>query len=287
MNPFNFTIEDLQNKARDIRRDIITLLIEAQSGHSGGSLSSTDMLTALYFNILKYNPKKPLSDDRDMVFFSIGHVSPVIYSVLAESGLFPLEDLLTFRKFGNHLEGHPKSGPTPGIEVASGSLGQGLSIACGTAYGIRIDKTDRRVYCLMGDGEQQEGSIWEAAMFAVHYKLDNLCALIDYNHRQIDGTIEDIMDIAPLAEKYRAFGWNTIEIDGHNMNAILSAYEKAAQTKGKPSVIIAETVMGKGVSFMEGDEAWHGKPPTLEQGEIALKELHTSFAKWSDRLRNG
>jgi transketolase len=287
LNIFDYSPEKLQKKALEIRRDIITLLIEAKSGHSGGSLSCADMATALYFNALRYNPACPNHPERDLNFFSIGHVSPLIYSVLAEAGYFPLKDLMTFRKIGSHLEGHPKSGPTPGIEVSSGSLGQGLSIASGAAYGIRMNAQKRRVYCIMGDGEQQEGSIWEAAMFAGHYKLDNLCGVIDYNHRQIDGHVENVIDIAPLADKYKAFGWNVLEINGHNMEEILGAYNAAKEFKGKPSVIIGQTEMGKNVSFMEGREEWHGKPPNMEQGEKALAELGTSFQEWSERLLKG
>jgi transketolase len=287
LNPFNYDIDSLGRKALDIRRDIITLLIEAQSGHSGGPLSCADMATALYFNILNFDPKNPDMADRDLVFFSIGHVSPLIYSVMAEAGYFPLADLMTFRKFGSHLEGHPNSLHTPGVEVSAGSLGQGLSISSGAAYGFKMDKSSRRVFCIMGDGEQQEGAIWEAAMFAGHYKLDNLCGIIDYNHRQIDGHVEDIMDVAPLADKYRAFGWNVLEIDGHNIAEIVDALKKAVDFSAQPTVIIGHTVMGKGVSFMEGLAEWHGKPPTPEQGEKALREMGTSFEDWSKRLRAG
>jgi transketolase len=284
LNPYKYDIEGLDRKALEIRRDIITLLIEAQSGHSGGPLSCADMATALYFNALNFDPKKPDMSDRDLVFFSIGHVSPLIYSVMAEAGYFPLADLMTFRKFGSHLEGHPNSLGTPGVEVSAGSLGQGLSISCGAAYGFKMDKSGRRIFCIMGDGEQQEGSIWEAAMFAGHYKLDNLCGIIDYNNRQIDGHVEDVMNVAPLGDKYRAFGWNVLEIDGHNMAEIVDALRKAIDFAGKPSVIIGHTIMGKGVSFMEGLAEWHGKPPTPEQGKKALKELGTNFEEWSKRL---
>lgn len=287
MNPYNFDSNRLKQKALDIRRDIITLLIEAQSGHSGGPLSCTDMAAALYFNILNFDPMKADLPDRDLVFFSIGHVSPLIYSVMAEAGYFPLADLMTFRKFGSHLEGHPNSLKTPGVEVSAGSLGQGLSISCGAAYGFKMDNSSRRAYCIMGDGEQQEGSIWEAAMFAGHYKLDNLCGVIDYNHRQIDGHVEEIMDVAPLADKYRAFGWNVLEIDGHNMDEILDAFKRAISFRGKPSVIIGQTVMGKGVSFMEGLAEWHGKPPTRQQGEKALEDLGKNYDEWSKRLMAG
>jgi transketolase len=287
LNPYNLEIEQLTDKAKDIRRDIITLLIESQSGHSGGPLSCADMATALYFSLLNYDPENPDDPNRDLNFFSIGHVSPLIYSVLAEADYFPLRDLLSFRKMQGHLEGHPNCLHTPGIEVSAGSLGQGLSIACGAAYGIKMDKADRRVYCFMGDGEQQEGSIWEAVMFAAHYRLNNLCAIIDYNHRQIDGEIERVMDIAPLAEKYWSFGWNVYEIDGHDMREIVGSLKAAFDFKGKPSVIIGHTIMGKGVSFMEGLAEWHGKPPNPDQGKKALGELGTTYADWRKRLENG
>ena len=287
MNPFNLDIEQLNQKALEIRRDIITLLIESQSGHSGGPLSCTDMATGLYFNILNYDPNNPGDPGRDLNFFSIGHVSPLIYSLLAEAGYFPLKDLMMFRKLGSHLEGHPNCLHTPGIEVSAGSLGQGLSIACGAAYGTKMDGSERNVYCFMGDGEQQEGSIWEAVMFAAHYRLDNLCALIDYNHRQIDGVTEEVMNVAPLAEKYWSFGWNVYEIDGHDMGEVLGALKASFEYEGKPSVIIGHTVMGKGISFMEGLAEWHGKPPKPDQGEKALAELGTTYADWSARLLNG
>jgi transketolase len=287
LNPFNYSVEKLQAKALDVRRDIITMLVEAKSGHTGGPLSCTDFATALFFRALNHKPSEPNWSDRDFVFYSIGHVTPVNYSVLAECGYFPLKDLMTFRKLNSRLQGHPHRLDTPGIEVSSGSLGQGLSIACGVAKASKIDGHARRVYCIMGDGELQEGSCWESAMFAGHYKLDNLGVIVDYNKRQIDGEVPKIMDVAPLAEKWRAFNWHVIGIDGHSLPQIIAGFEEMQRTSGKPTVIIANTTMGKGVSFMEGKSEWHGKPPSREQGEQALQELGTNYADWSSRLLAG
>ena len=287
MAPLRNSPDKLREKALFIRRDIITMLIESQSGHSGGPLSCADFCAALAFYEANYNPQNPKWPDRDFWFFSIGHVTPVHYSMLAEAGFFPLRDLMSFRKFGGHCQGHPSSNDTPGVEVSSGSLGQGLSVAVGVALGSKMDGHHRRVYCIMGDGEQQEGSIWEAVMAAAHYKLDNLCAIIDFNRAQIDGFVENVMGIEPLADKYRAFNWNVIETDGHDMESIVNSFERARELKGRPSVIIAHTVMGKGISFMENDPSWHGKPPTPEQGIKALIELGTTWEEWSQRLRRG
>ena len=280
-------IERLEAKALDVRRDIITLLAKSQTGHSGGPLSSTDFGTALFFHELNVDPGNPRWPERDLWHFSIGHVTPVIYSLMAERGYFPLRDLMKFRAFDGHAQGHPSAHDTPGIEVSSGSLGQGLSVCCGMAMAARMDQHPRRVYCVMGDGEQQEGQIWEAAMFAGHYKLDNLCGIIDYNRKQIDGDVEQIMGIAPLADKWRAFEWHVVECDGHDLPDILRAFAEARAHRGAPTVVLAHTVMGKGVSYMEDDYRWHGKPPKMEQAEAALKELGTSYAEWSDRLMKG
>ncbi len=280
-------VEKLQQKALEIRRDIVTLLIQSQTGHTGGPLSSTDFGTAMFFHEMCLDPAQPSWEGRDFWQFSIGHVTPVIYSLMAERGYFPLRDLLQFRTFAGHAQGHPSRHDTPGIEVSGGSLGQGLSVCCGVAMAARIDHSPRRVYCVMGDGEQQEGQIWEAAMFAGHRQLDNLCAVIDYNRKQIDGDVEDICGIAPLDAKWRAFNWNVIECNGHDMADVVHAFASARAFRGKPSVILAHTVMGKGVSFMEDDYRWHGKPPKPEEGERALQELGTTFATWSERLRNG
>ncbi|MFA6384392.1 MAG: transketolase, partial [Candidatus Omnitrophota bacterium] len=243
-------IGDLQAKAKEIRRDIIAMLCRAGSGHPGGSLSSTDLITALYFAVLRYDPLKPQWQDRDRFHMSKGHCCPLWYAVLAHAGYFPKEKLLTLRMLGSMLQGHPDR-RTPGIEAASGSLGQGLSIALGMSLAGKLDKKDYRVYCLLGDGETQEGNIWEAAMAAGHYHCDNICAILDCNGMQIDGKTSDVMTLEPVVDKWRAFGWHTIEIDGHDMKEILSAYEQAAAVKGKPSIIIARTTKGKGVSFME------------------------------------
>jgi transketolase len=238
----------------------------------------------LFFHELNIDPADPTWPERDYWHFSIGHVTPVIYSLMAERGYFPLKDLMKFRAFDGHAQGHPSKHDTPGIEVSAGSLGQGLSVCCGVAMASRIDKHPRRVYCVMGDGEQQEGQIWEASMFAAHYKLDNLCGIIDYNRKQIDGDVQDIMGIKPLGDKWRSFNWNVIECEGHDVAALLRAFAAAREHRGGPSVILAHTVMGQGVSYMADDFRWHGKPPKMDQAEVALKELGTSYAEWSARL---
>jgi transketolase len=284
MPRLEMNVQKLQERALYVRRDIVALLARAQSGHSGGPLSSTDFGTVLFFHEMNVNPRRLDDPARDMWHFSIGHVTPVIYSLMGERGYFPLVDLLGFRQIQGHLQGHPSKHDTPGIEVSSGSLGQGLSVACGMALGSRMDGVARRVYCVMGDGEQQEGQIWEAAMFAAHYKLENLCAVIDYNRKQIDGDVQDVMGIAPLAEKWRSFNWNVLDVDGHDIPALIAAFDLARETRGKPSVILARTVMGKGVSFMEDDYRWHGVPPSKEQADQALREMGTSLEEWTARL---
>jgi transketolase len=277
--------ERLRALALDVRRDILTMLIQSQTGHTGGPLSVADFGTALFFHELNLDPARPDWPGRDFWHFSIGHVTPVIYSLMAERGYFPRRDLMQFRTFAGHLQGHPSRHDTPGIEVSAGSLGQGLSVSIGVALAARMDGSPRRVYCVMGDGEQQEGQIWEAAMFAGHRRLDNLCGIVDYNRKQIDGDVEDICGVKPLADKWRAFRWNVIEVDGHDLDAILGAFAAARAHRGQPSLILAHTVMGKGVSFMEDDYRWHGKPPKPAEGEKALAELGTTFAEWSARLR--
>jgi len=265
-------IQQLENKARQIRRLIVEMIAAAGSGHPGGSLSSTDLVTALFYSVLKHDPKNPKDPDRDRFHMSKGHCCPLWYAILADRGFFPKEKLLTLRKLGSMLQGHPDP-RTPGVEVASGSLGQGLSVALGMSLAARVDKKDWRVYVLLGDGEIQEGNIWEAAMAAAHFKADNLCAMLDYNGFQIDGKICHVMELEPLAAKWQAFGWNTIEINGHNMQEILDAYEQAKKFKGKPTIIIAHTIKGKGVSFMENVCDFHGRAPTKEEAQKALKEL--------------
>jgi transketolase len=272
-------IKALRDTAKEIRRLIIKMLGCAGSGHPGGSLSATDLIACLYFGsyadgtpILTHNPKQPNWPERDRFHMSKGHCCPLWYAVLAKSGYFPIKELWTLRELGSLLQGHPDC-RTPGVTVASGSLGQGLSVGLGMSLAAKIDKQDYRVYVLLGDGEIQEGNIWEAAMAAAHYGCDNLCAILDYNRFQIDGKVEDIMGLEPLVDKWRAFGWQAIEIDGHNIKEILCAYQEARDKKGKPAIIIAHTIKGKGVSFMENVVDFHGRAPTPQELEIALKEL--------------
>ena len=265
-------INELQDKAKHIRRLIIQMLAKAGSGHPGGSLSATDLVTALFYSVLRHKPADPKWPGRDRFHMSKGHCCPLWYSALADSGYFPVEKLMTLRQLGSMLQGHPDR-RVPGVEVASGSLGQGLSVALGMSLAAKADKLDYRVYVLLGDGEIQEGNIWEAAMASAHYKCDNVCAMLDYNGFQIDGKIKDVMALEPIAAKWQAFGWHTIEIDGHNMGQILEAYDEAAKVKGKPSIIIARTIKGKGVSFMENVADFHGRAPTKEEADKALKEL--------------
>lgn len=266
------SIEELEAKARQTRRLIIQMLAKSGSGHPGGSLSATDLVVALYSNVLRFDSSNPQWPDRDRFHMSKGHCCPLWYAVLAQSGFFPEEELMTLRTMGSILQGHPVR-ITPGVESASGSLGQGLSVGLGMSLAARLDKKDYRVYVLLGDGETQEGNVWEAAMAAAHFSCDNLCAILDYNGCQIDGRCEDIMGLEPVAAKWQAFGWNVIEIDGHDMRQILSAYDSAQKMKSKPTIIIAHTIKGKGVSFMEGVIGFHGKAPTPEEAQKALKEL--------------
>ncbi len=265
-------IKELEGKARQIRRLIIKMLSLAGSGHPGGSLSSTDIVSCLYFSVMRHNPKNPQWPQRDRFHLSKGHCCPLWYAALAESGYFPEEELWTLRNLGSNLQGHP-DWRTPGVEVASGSLGQGLSVAIGMALAARLDQATFRIYCLLGDGEIQEGQVWEAAMAAAHFRCDNLCAILDYNGYQIDGKVKDIMNVEPLTEKWQAFGWHTINIDGHNIAEILDAFEQAKAIKGKPAIIIAKTIKGKGVSFMENVVDFHGRAPTEEEAKKALEEL--------------
>jgi transketolase len=268
-------LERLQSLAHRIRCHIVELLVEAKSGHPGGSLSGVEYGVSLYFHALKHDPKHPNWEGRDRVIWSRGHVGPLIFSLLAKAGYFPLDELMTFRKLGSRLQGHPTT-KCPGIEVGTGSLGQGLSISSGLARGFKMDGAPNRVYCMIGDGEMQEGAVWEAIMFAGHYKLDNLCAVVDWNNLQIDGQVEDVIGLEPLVDKWKAFRWNPITVDGHDIGQLIEAYEMAAKTKGQPTVILARTVKGKGVSFMENQAGWHGIAPTVEQGRQALLELGAS-----------
>ncbi len=266
-------VKELKLIANKIRQDIIRSLVEAGSGHSAGPLGMADVLTALYFNVLKHDPENPRWDKRDYFVLSNGHICPVLYATLANAGYFPEEELLTLRKLGTRLQGHPHRLVLPGLETSSGPLASGLSQAAGITYGLKIDGKSNRVFCLTGDGEHNEGNIWEAVMFAAKYRLDNLIGILDRNYIQIDGNTEDVMPLDSTKDKYLAFNWNVIEIDGNNMKEIIAALNSAKRLKGKPTMIIARNVPGKGVSFMENDYQWHGKPPTPDQGRIALAEL--------------
>ena len=267
------TAGQLADKARLLRADILAMLNEAGSGHSGGSLSSVDILTVLYNGVMNHDPGDPKWEDRDRFVLSKGHACPALYAVLADCGYFGREELSMLRRYGGILQGHPYMGKTPGLDVSGGSLGQGLSVSAGMALAAKADGKELRVYCLMGDGELQEGQIWEAAMAAGHYKLDNLCGVVDSNGLQIDGSVAEVMDIAPLNDKWAAFNWNVIPVDGHDAGAIEKAFARAETYKGKPSVIIADTIKGKGVSFMEGAASWHGVAPNEAQLAAALEEL--------------
>ncbi len=276
MTNHNFSPVDLNEMARQIRRDIIKMLMISQSGHSGGPLGLADIFSCLYFKILKYDTANVTWPERDYFFLSAGHLAPVWYSALARAGFYPVEELATLRKLNTRLHGHPAPWYThgvPGVEIASGSLGQGMSIAVGTALGLRLDKKPNRVVVLHGDGELDEGQVWEGIMTAGHYNLDNLTAIVDRNFCQIDNRTDKVMEIEPLADKWRSFRWNVIECDGHNVDEFLGAMEQAKNFKGKPSVVIAKTFMGKGVSFMEDDYRWHGVPPSIDQGKQALSEI--------------
>ncbi|MDR1784633.1 MAG: transketolase [Endomicrobium sp.] len=267
-------VSNLSMTCINVRKDIIKMLYSAGSGHPGGSLSSVELLVSLYFKHMRFNPKNTKDPNRDYFILSKGHVCPVLYAILARLGCFNHDELNTLRRIGSRLQGHPaKDKNLPGIEISTGSLGYGLSIGAGIAIGIKKTNKPNRVYVLMGDGEQQEGNIWEAAMSSAHYKLNNLCAIVDNNGLQIDGATKNIMNVEPLIHKYKAFGWNTIGIDGHNLEEINSAYLKFKSEKEKPTVIIAKTIKGKGVSFMENAPQWHGKVPSKELTEKALAEI--------------
>lgn len=263
----------LKERARDIRATVIKMLVSAESGHLAGSLGMADIFTAFYFHILNHDPKNPNLEERDRLILSNGHICPVQYATMAHSGYFPVEECLTLRKFGSRLQGHPDRSLLSGIETTSGPLGEGLSQAAGMAYAFRMDEKKQRVYCIMSDGEQEEGSTWEAVMFIGKNKLSNLIAVIDRNNIQIDGTTEVVMPLESLADKYRAFNWSVIEVDGNNIVEFVEAIDKAKEEKEKPTVIIAHTVPGKGVPEIENDFRWHGKVPTKEEGEKFLKEI--------------
>ena len=273
------SIRELKKYAAKVRMHVIDEVYSAASGHPGGSLSCTDILTALYFREMRVDPKQPLWEDRDRFVLSKGHCSPALYAVLAEKGFFPKEDLLTFRKIDSYLEGHPSMRSVPGVDMSTGSLGQGISAAVGMAMAGKLDKKDYRVYAILGDGELQEGQVWEASMAAAHYKLDNLTAFLDYNGLQIDGKITDVMSPEPVAGKFESFGWNVLKVDGHDIEKIIETINQAKDTKGKPTIIIATTIKGKGVSFMENQASWHGTAPNKEQRDQAIAELNKSLAE--------
>jgi transketolase len=270
---FDLSVAELEKMARQLRRQVITMIATAGSGHPGGSLSAADIVTALYFKVMRHDAKNPQWLDRDRFVLSKGHAAPILYAALAECGYFPVEELSTLRKLGSRLQGHTDRTLTPGVEMSAGSLGQGLSFGIGIALAGSLDKRDYQVYVLLGDGECEEGQIWEAALFAPHHKMDNLTAIVDHNDIQLDGRVCDIMGLEPLLDKWRAFNWHVLEINGHDITQILEALKEAGEIKGKPTVIIAHTIKGKGVSFMENNVDFHGKAPTAQEVEIALKEL--------------
>ena len=273
----DYTIEELEKKANILRLDVIEATTAAGSGHPGGSLSCADLMAALYFRVMKHDPSDPAWEDRDRFVLSKGHVAPVLYAALAESGYFPKEELITLRKMGSPLQGHPVRGKVPGVEMSTGSLGQGLSMACGMALAGKMDKKDHKIFCLLGDGELQSGQNWEAAMLASHYQLNNLIAFVDRNHLQITGNTERAMSLEPLSDKWMAFGWNVIIVDGHNMFQILGACEKAVLSETNPTAVIMNTVKGKGVSFMENNYEFHGKACKGPEAEKAIKELRCNI----------
>lgn len=268
-----YTSEQLKNKANELRLHVVEMTTAAGSGHPGGSLSSADLMACLYFKIMKHDPSNPSWDERDRFVLSKGHVAPVLYAALAESGYFPVEDLLSLRKMGSKLQGHPVRGKVPGVEMSTGSLGQGLSMACGIALAGKMDGKAYEVYCLMGDGELQSGQNWEAAMFAAHSNLSNIIAFVDRNRLQIEGDTEKVVGLDSLADKWASFGWNVYEIDGHNIDHILGAVETAKGNENGPSIIIMNTVKGKGVSFMENVAGFHGRACKPDEHQKAVEEL--------------
>ncbi|HEY8875310.1 MAG TPA: transketolase [Desulfosporosinus sp.] len=267
------TTNALKRIANTLRQDIISMLVTSKSGHPGGSLSAAEILATLYFHEMRVKPEDPQWADRDRFVLSKGHAAPVLYAALAEKRFFAKDELQGLRQTGRMLQGHPDMRKTPGVDMSTGSLGQGLSAANGMALAGKLDGKDYQVYVLLGDGEMAEGQVWEAAMASAHYNLDNVTAVIDFNGLQIDGLTDSVMCSSPLTEKWRAFCWNVIEVDGHDVEALIAAFAEARQVKGQPSIIIAKTVKGKGVSFMEDQAGWHGNAPSVEQGEQALKEL--------------
>jgi len=270
-------LHTLRKLAVELRQEILRAIAKAGSGHPGGSLSMVELLIGLYWYALRHDPKNPAWPDRDVFLLSKGHGCPALYTVLAFRGYFPKEELMTLRRYPTRLQGHPERWSPPGVEIAAGSLGQGLSMANGMALADRLDGRRRRIYCLLGDGEVQEGQVWEAAMTAHHHKLDAVCAIVDANQVQQNGPVKEIKDIEPLPEKWRAFGWHAIEIDGHDVAQVMDAYDQAAAVTGKPQVVVARTVKGKGVSFMELNHHWHGVAPKPDELDKALKELQAAL----------
>jgi len=281
MAPTDADIEKLEKQAEKIRETIISMLVAAGSGHTAGPLDMADIFTAFYFHILSHDPKRPDWPERDRLILSNGHICPLLYATLAHAGYFPVEECLTLRKFGSRLQGHPERLRLPGLETTSGPLGSGLSQAAGIAYSYRMDGKKPHIYCAMSDGEQEEGNTWEAAMFAGKNKLRNLTAVMDRNNIQIDGMTEDVMPLEPLADKYRAFNWHVLEVNGNDIRAFIAAVEEAKAIYEKPTLIIAHTIAGKGVPEIESDYHWHGKPPTKEEGERFLKTIRTMGGKIS------
>lgn len=267
------TARELEQTARNLRVEILKMLNTAKSGHTGGSLSAIDVLTVLFFHQMRHDPSNPAWEDRDRFVLSKGHAAPALYVCLAEAGYFPKEDLKTLRRLGSHLQGHPDMNKTPGVEVCTGSLGQGFSQAVGLALAARLSGKSNRVYTVLGDGELQEGQIWEAAMAAAHYNLDNLCAIVDQNGLQIDGEVAKVMNVGPVGPKFLAFNWHVVEVDGHDVTAIAAALDDAGKTEGRPTLIIARTVKGKGVPFFEHKASYHGVPPSDSELTQALELL--------------
>ncbi|MDA3937207.1 MAG: transketolase [Actinomycetota bacterium] len=276
------TTDVIRRAAAGMRLDIVEMIAEAGSGHPGGSLSAADIVATLYFGVMRHDADSPDMPERDRFVLSKGHAAPVLYAALAEAGYFDREHLSTLRKLGSMLQGHPDSRKMPGVEVSTGSLGQGLSISNGIALGLRMDGGSQRVFCLMGDGELQEGQVWEAAMFAAHQNLSSVTAIVDSNGLQIDGSCHEVMCLGGIGQKFAAFGWQVIEVDGHDVDALVDAFEAArvaSETSGAPSVLVAGTVKGKGVSFMEDNAGWHGKAPSADETEQATSELRAVIAK--------
>ncbi len=279
------TEKQLRLLANTLRQDVIRMLVEAKSGHTAGPLGMAELFAALYFRILRHNPKKPLWDKRDRLILSNGHICPIRYAAMARAGYFPLKTLQTLRKMGSPLQGHPAIEWLPAVENSSGPLGQGLGVACGMALAARMDKTKNRIYCVTSDGEHNEGGTWEAVLLAAKYKLDNLTVFLDRNNIQIDGPSDRVMPLQPIAAKYKAFNWNVLEIDGHEFKSIFSAVEKAKKARGRPTMIICDVTPGKGVSFAEDNFEWHGKAPSAEQGTKALAELEAARRRIERRAR--